>query len=306
MHANRRPTEDSTRSEPLNAAPNDGGVNVITFPLVSFPEGQLLDHYAASMRRRRLAETTIRLRLFYARKMIEWLPVHPYLASIEMLERYAASGDWSNATQQTVIASMKSFYGWAYRAEHTTRNLADDLYNVRPVRKRSRIASDSAILAGLTDAPIPDQAMILLGAECGLRVHEIAKLHRDDRHDEWLDIVGKGGKQRTVFLTPELQDILDEIERTTMRHGNYFPGSHGTPMHPSTVWRHISERCGTNPHSLRHRAGTAVYKASGHDIRLAQEFLGHASPVTTAIYVHVADDALRKAAEHTRISRPAA
>lgn len=264
----------------------------------------MLDAYTASMRRRRLAESTIRLRLFYVGKMIEWLPVHPYLASIDMLEQYASSGDWTNATQQTVIASMKSFYTWAYRAEHTPRNLADELYNVRVVRKRSRIATDLAILAGLTESPTIDKAMILLGAECGLRVHEIAKLHQTDRHGEWLDIIGKGGKQRTVFLTPELETILDEIEQTTMRHGNYFPGRSGTAMHPSTVWRHISERVGSNPHSLRHRAGTAVYKASGHDLRLTQEFLGHASPVTTAIYVHVADDALRQAAQHARMTQP--
>jgi len=271
--------------------------------LISMPGGAVLDDYAASMRRRRLAANTIRLRLFYVRKLQAWLPCPLPNASLEMLEAYADSGNWTAATQQTVIASMKSFYTWAQRTGLTPTNTAADLYNVRVIRKRSRIASDTDLIQALATANIPDQAMLLLGAECGLRVAEIAALNVDDRDDDHLTIIGKGGRQRTVFLTPELTHLLDSIEETTMRHGHYFPGQSGIHhMHPSTVWRHIRDVAHTNPHSLRHRAGTAVYRASGNDLRLAQEFLGHASPNTTAIYVHIEDDDLRRAAFLARLA----
>jgi integrase len=36
-------------------------------------------------------------------------------------------------------------------------------------------------------------------------------------------------------------------------------------------------------HSLRHRFGTAVYRAS-RDLRLTQELLGHSTPIMTALY----------------------
>lgn len=286
----RKPSPRALSSEKL-VVPigNPGGISVI-------------DDYLASMRRRRLSPNTIRLRQFYIRKLEEWLPCPLPNASLEMLESYVDSGDWTTATQQTVVSTMKSFYSWAHRSELTHKNIAADLYNVRVVRKRSRIAADDAIRNGLAEASVADQAMLRLGAECGLRVSEIARLNLEDRHDDYLTIVGKGGRQRTVFLTPELIALLDEIEATTMRHGNYFPGQSGrAPMVASTVWRHIRDAVATNPHALRHRAGTVVYRASGNDLRLAQEFLGHASPNTTAIYVHIEDDDLRRAATLTRM-----
>ena len=111
--------------------------------LISMLGGAVLDDYAASMRRRRLAANTIRLRLFYIRKLQAWLPCPLLNASLEMLEAYADSGDWTASTQQTVIASMKAFYGWVQRTGLTPTNVAADLYNVRAIRKRSRIAADA-------------------------------------------------------------------------------------------------------------------------------------------------------------------
>ncbi|MFR9758230.1 tyrosine-type recombinase/integrase [Streptomyces sp. TR06-5] len=43
-------------------------------------------------------------------------------------------------------------------------------------------------------------------------------------------------------------------------------------------------------HQLRHRFGTAVYRASGRDLLLTQRLMRHASPATTAGYAAVADE----------------
>jgi len=40
-------------------------------------------------------------------------------------------------------------------------------------------------------------------------------------------------------------------------------------------------------HSLRHRYGTQVYRASGRDLRLTQELMRHKTPVSTALYTWV-------------------
>ena len=51
------------------------------------------------------------------------------------------------------------------------------------------------------------------------------------------------------------------------------------------------------PHSLRHTAATRLYEASGGDLILTREFLGHASVQTTAIYAHTSREKIQKAVE---------
>ncbi|WP_276939787.1 tyrosine-type recombinase/integrase, partial [Ferrimicrobium acidiphilum] len=45
------------------------------------------------------------------------------------------------------------------------------------------------------------------------------------------------------------------------------------------------------PHRLRHTFGTEM-AAAGIDLLVLRELMGHASPVTTASYVHLSDEHL--------------
>lgn len=263
----------------------------------------MVDEYVQYMLRRRRSPGTIRLRLFYLRKFQTW---HGNLttATHDDFETYIHSNpNWSENTQQAATASIRSFYSWATREGHFERNPARDLPAIIVHRRRQRIASEDAIQHAIECVNPGDRAMIFLGAECGLRVTEIATLHRDNREDDWLRIIGKGNKQRTLHMSPELCELLDLIETSSMRHGWYFPGRSGIrPIHSSTAWRHITAALESNPHSLRRRAGTVVYRNSGNDIRLAQLFLGHENITTTENYLDVQDTDLIRASALTRIA----
>src|SRR5690606_28342170 len=82
------------------------------------------------------------------------------------------------------------------------------LRRVRVPRKMGRIAADDVIIRACMRAPVTTRIMILLGAECGLRRSEIAQVHRDDFEDGWLYVVGKGGHQRMVPVSEDLQELL--------------------------------------------------------------------------------------------------
>ena len=268
----------------------------------------MIDQYTRHLLRRRRSPNTIRLRLFYLQKFANWYGRDLLTAEHDDFDGYIfANEDWSENTQQTATASIRSFYNWAHREGLVELNPARDLPAIKVHRKRPRMASEPAILHALETESDTDRAMVLLGAECGLRVSEIAALHKDSRAGTWLHIIGKGDHLRTVHLSPELAELLSLIEVTTMRWGYYFPGmkprSH---VHPSTIWRHITAVLESNPHSLRRRAGTIVYRNSGHDIRLAQEFLGHRNSATTEAYLDVADEHLELAGNLTRIGGIAA
>jgi integrase/recombinase XerC len=65
-------------------------------------------------------------------------------------------------------------------------------------------------------------------------------------------------------------------------------GWQNRPLHPGRVSGLINDYLHSlgipdTAHSLRHSFGTEFYRAS-KDIRLTQELMGHASPITTAIY----------------------
>ncbi len=285
--------------KPGTDQPVGGGV---ASPL--YPRGKMIHGYHDHMIRKHRSPHTIRLRLFYLTKFEQWLGQDLTEATHEDFEAYIhANPAWSENTQASATASLKSLYAWAHREGILAENPTRDLPSIDVHRRRPRIASEEAIVRAIQCDSLTDRAMVLLGAECGLRVTEIATLHRDNRDGSWLRIIGKGNNLRTVHLSPELEHLLGVIEATTMRCGWYFPGQDVRhPIHPSTAWRHITAVLNSNPHSLRRRAGTIIYRNSGHDIRLAQVFLGHKNASTTEQYLDVQDDDLMKAGDLTRIA----
>lgn len=292
---------DEHRADPrVRARPN-------RLPLVtSLPSaagGDVYQGYREHMLRRRRSPETIRLRLFYLRKFEAWIGGDLTAVKHDDLEGYIWSNpDWSPSTRQVITMTLRTFYRWANREGHLGEDPSRDLPPIRVHRRKQRIASDEAIRRAVQCDDISDRAMVLLAAECGLRVSEIATLHIDARDDDWLHIIGKGNQARWVHMEAELIDILDQLEATRMRHGFYFPGRTGArPIHTSTARTHIAAIVGSNPHSLRRRAGTVVYHRSGKDIRIAQEFLGHKTSATTEHYLEVGRDAMVVASRYTRI-----
>ncbi len=74
-----------------------------------------------------------------------------------------------------------------------------------------------------------------------------------------------------------------------------------TPSAIQKVFKRYAKRAGLPPrysiHSLRHTYATILYKASGYNLRLVQQQLGHSSPNTTAVYASVVNADLEEAVE---------
>lgn len=259
---------------------------------------EFLDHLSA----RRLSHNTIRLRRVYLGQLSRTMPLET--ATTATLAAWLQRPDWSPETLNSATAALRTFYEWAHETGRMHHNPARPLRAVRVPQTPPHMATEQQIHAGLQSNRTEVRAATMLGAECGLRVHEIAKAHRDDLTGEWLTVVGKGGRVRVVHTTPELRAELASLDNPA---GYYFPSrkAHREHVSAQTVRTWIFQELGTNPHSLRHRAGTTVYRGTGHDIRLTQEFLGHTSPTTTARYVHIDRDRLRAASSAARLA-PAA
>jgi integrase/recombinase XerD len=98
-------------------------------------------------------------------------------------------------------------------------------------------------------------------------------------------LTGKGNRQRSVPLAPQIVQVLETIQKDT---GYVFPHIHESTV---THWFKAIVRACDPPiearlHDLRHSAATYML-ANGIPIKMVQEILGHAQLSTTAIYTEV-------------------
>jgi integrase/recombinase XerD len=140
----------------------------------------------------------------------------------------------------------------------------------------------------------------------GIRVAELAGL-RDEDIDLTagvITIVGKGSRQRRVYIPDsDIRDLIVayRLERDSRdAEGESFlvnsRGGAASPQYIRRLVRQLGESAAltrrVTPHMFRHSVATYLLE-EGVDIRYVQRLLGHRSIVTTEIYTHVADAALK-------------
>lgn len=149
-------------------------------------------------------------------------------------------------------------------------------------------------------------AGLRLGEALGLKLNDLdleaRRIRVVDSYTRGEEDSPKGGQSRSVpmssALAAELQPHiktcpLDEWEPIAFRHPE--TGAHLDPSKLRKRFKAALERAGLEPirlHDLRHTFGTQC-AAAGVPLRLLQEWMGHADPTTTAIYMHYAPDAVR-------------
>jgi integrase len=272
-----------------------------------------IDGWTTSLRVSKSA-TTIRQRRWQLRKLAETYPRrNPFKLSLDQLEAWLGGQDWNAESRKSARGAVRSFYAWAVKTGRCRRNPAEKLDPITVPRRLPRPAADAVLLAALDGADDRLTLMLLLAAQGGLRVHEIAGLRWDSIDGDWLIIRGKRGTERRVGIAARLWGAL-AAERARRDSGHLgsgfrwraghsdpsvfvFPGKRGG-MTPTWVSALISAALGdgTTPHQLRHRAATTALDETG-DLAAVQDFLGHAKPETTRIYARSSDRALRRVAD---------
>lgn len=272
--------------------------NKISAPV---PWRKSINGWTDTLRAAGLSAQTIKSRRY---KMVHLatllMPSGPEDVTTEQIVQAFARQQWKPETRKAYRNTISSFFRWLHKSGRRSDDPSLDVPRVKKPHAHPRPCPDRYIAAAMKMATTSERLMIRLGAECGLRRGEIARVHSDDvvadSAGRSLIVRGKGDKQRIVPLPDDLAGIIMDAR------GYLFPGWFGGHVEESYIGDHISRLLpdGYAAHTLRHRFATTAYAAT-HDLFVVAELLGHESVETTEHYVAMPDGRLREAMAAVRL-----
>lgn len=218
-----------------------------------------------------------------------------------------------NYAKARKVASLRSFYKYLHsKVKLIEDNPALDLESPKTDSRHPVYLTldESMNLLNVIDGNFQerDYAIITLFLNCGLRLSELVSIDIDKIKDDTLTVIGKGNKERTIYLNDACIDAINRylevrpIERIKEKNALFISRKNNrlSPKGVQYVVKKYLKKAGldTNkysPHKLRHTAATLMYKYGNVDIRALQQILGHENVATTQIYTHIDDERLRKA-----------
>lgn len=170
-----------------------------------------------------------------------------------------------------------------------------------------QVQSLFAAMDGNSRAERRDKVLFQLMYAGGLRVSEAVGLKVDDIDfaDGALRVIGKGDKERRIYLKPYVLEQLQQYIARNDLDGCLFPGRGGGHITARNVEMRLKKHARkaglpqhVSPHTLRHSIAVH-YLMGGAPITFVQNLLGHESLATTGIYTQLADEITKQIALNT-------
>lgn len=218
------------------------------------------------------------------------------------------------------LSAIKSFYKYlTVRTKQLIDNPVQDLEfpKIRKSLPKYLTLEESTRLLQAVQGPNArrDFAILMLFLNCGIRRAELVGLNLTDVYDDRIRVVGKGNKERIVFMGSACKRAIDEYlkERNLVVLSDnraLFGSRDKNRISDSAVHRLVKKHMLAagldatqySAHKLRHTAATLML-SNGVDVKTVQEVLGHENLNTTQIYTHIDNAELRIASEANPISK---
>lgn len=277
---------------------------------------------------RNTSQLTIRNYDHYMRRFLEFAgDIDPKSIDLSLVRKYRLYlSRWTDPktkknlkriTQNYFMIALRAFLRYLARIDIST--LSPEKVELGENEPRPLKVLDDSQLKSLLEAPdisrkdgLRDRAILETLFSTGLRVSELANLNTDtiNLQRKEFGIIGKGGKERVVFISDSAADFLEkylQARKDTFKplfirfQGRVDPANNGEAMRltPRSIERTVEKyvkKLGISikatPHTLRHSFATDLL-INGADIRSVQEMLGHSNISTTQIYTHVTNAHLK-------------
>lgn len=244
-------------------------------------------------------------------------------ADVESYLVYCNDQGLARATRARRLSSIKQLYRFTFEEGLRSDNPAIQISGPGQDKRLPKILSEDEVDSLLTAARtmgrnpadrLRNTCLMELLYATGMRVTELVGLPVSAARGDprLLLILGKGGKERLVPLSPPARTALaewlevrdaaqaEQIKKHQPPSRFLFP-SRGVSGYLTRhrfylLIKEIAVQAGVapskvTPHSLRHAFATHLL-ANGADLRAIQTMLGHADVATTEIYTHVLESRL--------------
>lgn len=286
-HERRKKTEAAYRSDLIQFQ---------TFAGVDFGLGSLdssvIERWAAYLRSEKYSPASIRRKIVVLKVFCSYWVRKGMLPESPFWRVKLSFGRIEQLPRALTEREMRSLIGRARRNYLTVSTGQDESEAPTHAKKRKASSPDYRALR--------DLALVDLLFATGMRVGEVSALDVRDyfTREAVFRVQGKGGRDRLAFVVDE-QTV--QIQRTHVdvrsRVGTDSPAlflnasggrlsTQGMTNVIARLRREARIRRHVTPHMLRHTVATLLLR-NGVDIRVVQEFLGHASIATTQRYTHV-------------------
>ena len=276
---------------------------------------ELLERMTGDLQLRGMSERTQQMYVRAVRQLSEHYDRSPDDLSEEELREYFLYiknvKHYSRSASTIALCGIKFFYEYTIKREWLTLHL------VRAPREKKLpvILTREEVRRILNKVRLePYRGCLKTIYSCGLRLGEGTHLQVADMDSARMLVHihhGKGGKDRYVPLPESTLELLRKHWKTHRNPVWLFPaagrGNNRMPIaeeptprsNVQTAFKRALKESGIHKrasvHTLRHSYATHLLEG-GVNLRLIQEYLGHNSPTTTAIYTHLTQETQTRAA----------
>ncbi len=202
----------------------------------------------------------------------------------------------SEGSVNTHFMAIKSFVEFLTKGSNplSKNKTIYDVESLKVIKRKKYFPTNDEINQIINAVKRPqEKLMLLLMAQAGLRREEITNVKVVDFFNNSILVFGKGSKERSVPLTDEFMEFLNEYIQSRNNDSEYLftaIGHKGKLRNGDAVYCRVKEACKDaglsddviekiGPHSLRKFFGKFICRTSGVDV--AQKLLGHANIAVT-------------------------
>ena len=233
----------------------------------------------------------------------------------------------SAAAKSRKLSAIKAFFKYACQKRRVLeKNPAIDMEAPKKKQSLPKFLSMQESLALLnaiendkdSKTKERDYAIITLFLNCGMRLSELVGINLNDIDREFrsLRVIGKGNKERIVYLNDACRDAIKNY--LEVRSNKNKPVTTNA-LFVSKQYKRISNKTVQwlvykylslagldykhySTHKLRHTAATLMYQTGKVDVRVLKEILGHEQLNTTQIYTHVSNQGMQDAIDNNPLA----